>query len=225
MLAAFDTTASYLVVWTAADYNKGHPAGTSRFWNWPAVPVPGQLEYTRSSYRLPAVGRAKGTGIKLTQDIGYTTVVPPPSQYGQNAYAQLTVVCYPGTGRASCGWGRHNTPAGTWWTHTGMLGYMDFTPDPSGAELAREIAHGEWRVLGHTRLHGQKVIKLAETRTGHFMPLPVILWVSMATYLPLRMVWVSGGSGEVDTWRYLRPTKANLAQLRVPIPPGYHRSG
>ncbi len=57
------------------------------------------------------------------------------------------------------------------------------------------------------------------------MPLPVVLWVSTATYLPLRMVWLSGGSGEVDTWRYLSPTKANLAKLRVPIPPGYPRSG
>lgn len=222
MLAAFDATASYLVVWTSVGYTNGHPSGTSRFWNWPAVPVPGQLEYTRSSYSFRAVAGVKGTGIKR-EDIGYTTVVPPPSRYGQNAYARVIVVCYAGTG---CGYGRHNVPAGTWWTHTGMLGYMDFTPDPSGAELAREIAHGDWRILGHTRLRGHKAIKLAETRTGHFMPLPVTLWVSTATYLPLRMVWLSGSkTGEIDDWSYLRPTKANLAQLRVRIPAGYPRSG
>jgi hypothetical protein len=30
---------------------------------------------------------------------------------------------------------------------------------------------------------------------------------------------------ETDNWYYLPPSKANLAQLRVPIPPGYPRSG
>ena len=225
MLAALDATASYLVVWTSVGYTKGHPSGTSMFWNWPAVPVPGQLEYTRTSYGLPAAGRSEGTGAGLTEDIGYTTVVPPPSRYGQNAYARLIVVCYAGSGQTACGYGRHNVAPGTWWTRTGMLGYVDFTPDPSGAALVQQIAHGDWRILGHTRLHGQKVIKLAETPAGHFMPLPVVLWVSTATYLPLRMAWLSGGSGEFDTWHYLPPTKANLALLRVPIPPGYPRSG
>jgi hypothetical protein len=106
---------------------------------------------------------------------------------------------------------------------------VDFTPDPSGAELAREIAQGDWRILGHTRLRGQRAIELAETRTRRimpFMPRPVYLWVSTATYLPLRMVWLSRSkTGEVDNWYYLPPTKANLAQLRVPIPPGYPHSG
>jgi len=30
---------------------------------------------------------------------------------------------------------------------------------------------------------------------------------------------------EADDWYYLRPGKANFAHLRVPIPPGYSRSG
>ena len=86
MLAAFNATASYLVVWTSVGYTNGHLSSTSRFWNWPTVPVPGQLEYTRSSYSFRAVAGVKGTAIKR-EGIGYTTVVPPPSRYGQNAYA------------------------------------------------------------------------------------------------------------------------------------------
>jgi hypothetical protein len=64
-----------------------------------------------------------------------------------------------------------------------------------------------------------------QTRSGTFQGHPVFLWVSTATYLPLRMIWVTGKSTEVDNWYYLSPTKANLAHLRVPIPPGYPRSG
>jgi hypothetical protein len=220
MLAAFNATTSYVVVTTTADYAKGHPAGTTRVWSWPAEPSPGQVEYMRSFLSYSAAERE---GHQLFEDIGYTAVVPRPSRYGQNSYARDIVVCHSGT---TCGWGRNNTPAGTWWMRTGTLGYFDFAPDPGGADLARQVAAGEWRILGHTRVRGQQAIKLAETRSGHLVPLPVVLWVSTATYLPLRMVWLSGSkTGEIDNWYYLPPTKANLAQLRVPIPPGYHRSG
>jgi hypothetical protein len=221
MVAAFSAAADNLVFETAAGFTKGHLSGTTRLWNWPATPIPGKLEYARQSYRLFALGRTAGTRILRAEDIGYTTVVPrsPAALY---AYTRLIVACYTGTG---CGYGRHNVAPGTWWMRTGTLGYMDFAPDPGGAELARQIAAGEWRIVGHARLRGQQAIKLAETKTGHFMPRPVFLWVSTATYLPLRMVWLSGKSGEIDNWYYLPPTKANLAQLRVPIPPGYRRSG
>jgi hypothetical protein len=225
MLTAFSAAADDIVVQRVADFYKGSPSGTTRMWNWPATPVPGKIEYTRTSYNIPPVKGVGGAGMRLREDLGYTTVVPPASVYGQNAYARVIVVCYAGSGRDACGYGRANVAPGTWWMRTGMLGYMDFTPTPSGAELAREIARGEWRILGHTRLRGQPAIKLAETRAGHDRPLPVTLWVSTATYLPLRMVWLSGSkTGEIDNWDYLPPTKANLAQLRMPIPPGYPRS-
>jgi hypothetical protein len=145
--------------------------------------------------------------------------------YGQNERARLIVVCYAGTGWTRCGWGRFNTPAGTWSQHTGVMPYSDFTPDPRGADLAQQIAQGQWRIVGQTRLRGQQAIKLAETSTGHYAGGPVVLWVSTTTYLPLRMVWGPATSYATYNWDYLPPTKANLAHLRVPIPPGYPRSG
>ena len=151
---------------------------------------------------------------------------PPPRAVPPKEHARLVVVCYAGTGQTGCGWGRYETPAGTWSKHTAVMPYIDYTPTPRGADLARQIAHGQWRIVGHTRLRGQRAIKLAQTRSGTFQGHPVFLWVSTATYLPLRMVWVSGSkTGEIDDWSYLRPTKANLAQLRVRIPAGYPRSG
>jgi hypothetical protein len=75
-------------------------------------------------------------------------------------------------------------------------------------------------------VHGQQAIELTETPAGHYQPLPTLLWVNAHTYLPLRML---NGAGTRDwaqmDWYYLRPTPAHLALLRVPIPPGYPRSG
>jgi hypothetical protein len=56
-----------------------------------------------------------------------------------------------------------------------------------------------------------------------------VLWVSRSTYLPVQMRWswprghgLPRGSLTGDfTW--LPPTRANLAALRVTIPPGYHQ--
>ncbi len=226
MLAAFSATAGDVVVETEADFTNGSLSDSSQFWSWPAVPNPGQLEYMRSSYSQPAVGSAKGAGIRLTEDIGYTGVVPRPSRYAQNTYARLIDVCYAGTGQTGCGFAGYETPPGTWSMHTGKLTYLGYAPNPGGPGLARQIARGQWRILGHTRLHGQRAIKLAETRTGHsIFPRSFLLWVSATSYLPLRMVSVLTKGRGISNWSYLPPTKASLAQLRVPIPPGYRRSG
>ena len=54
---------------------------------------------------------------------------------------------------------------------------------------------------------------------------PFYLWVSTATYLPLRLVSVVASTTETENWHYQRPTKASLAHLQVPVPNGYPRSG
>ena len=226
MLTAFNAAASDLAYETVAYFRTGHLMQTDRSWTWPAVPSPGQVQYARDVYSAIPRGASEATApVKLTEDTGYTTVVPSPSRYGQNEYARLITVCYAGTGQTGCGWGRFNTPAGTWSQHTAVMPYLDSTPSPRGADLARQIARGQWRVVGHTRLRGQRAIKLAQTRSGTFQGHPVFLWVSTTTYLPLRMIWVYGKFTEADNWYYLPPSKANLAHLRVPIPPGYPRSG
>ena len=226
MLTAFNAAADDLAYETTADFKAGHLIQTDRTWSWPAVPSPGQVQYVRDTFSAIPRGASEATAsVKLTEGHGYTTVVPRPSRYGQDELARLVVVCYAGTGQTGCGWGRFNTPAGTWSQHTAVMPYIDYTPSPRGADLARQIARGQWRIVGHTRLRGQRAIKLAETRSGFFVGHPVFLWVSTATYLPLRMIWVTGKFTEVDNWYYLPPSKANLAHLRVPIPPGYPRSG
>lgn len=226
MLTAFDAAASDLVYVTMDYFKASHLIQADRWWGWPAITSPGQVQYVRDAFSVIPRGASEATApVKLTEDFGYTTVAPHPSRFGQKEPARLITVCYAGTGQTGCGWGRFNTPAGTWSEHTGVMPYLDYTPSPRGTGLAQQIARGQWRILGHTWLRGQRAIKLAQTRSGTFQGHPVFLWVSTATHLPLRMIWVTSQATEVDNWYYLPPSKANLAHLRVPIPPGYPRSG
>jgi hypothetical protein len=226
MLTAFSAAADNLAYETLAYFKAGHLIQAERSWSWPAVPSPDQVQFNRDAFSATPRGASETTAsVKLIEDDGYTTVTPHPSRYGQDRLARLITVCYAGTGQTGCGWGRFDTRAGTWSQHTAVMPYFDFTPSPRGADLARQIARGQWRVIGHTRLRGQRAIKLAQTRSGTFQGHPVFLWVSTSTYLPLRMTSVAEKVTEADNWYYLRPSKANLAHLRVPIPPGYPRSG
>jgi hypothetical protein len=222
MLTAFNAVTGDLVYDVVTDVTHGRVVDTDQAWSWPAEPVPGQLEYVRDA----SSSRAPDGLLKPSEDDSYTTVVPHPSVYGQYERAHLAVVCYAGTGQTGCGWGPYETPAGTWSVHTGRLAYEDYTPFPGGAILARQVASGQWRIIGHTTLDGQQAIRLVETKTGLInQGMPVYLWVSTASYLPLRMVSVVGSTTETQNWHYLQPTKASLAHLLVPVPPGYPRSG
>jgi hypothetical protein len=227
MLTAFNAAANDVAYATEADFRAGHLIGDDRTWSWPALPKPGQLQYNRDAASIIPRGASQATGsVKLTEDNGYTTVVPRPSRYGQKEPARVITVCYAGTGQTGCGWSRLDTPAGTWSQQTGVMPFLDFRPSPRGVGLARQIAGGQWRIVGHTQLRGQRAIKLAQTRSGTWDGgNRVFLWVSEATYLPLRMTWGFQPYTETDNWYYLPPSKANLAHLRVPIPPGYPRSG
>jgi hypothetical protein len=96
--------------------------------------------------------------------------------------------------------------------------------------LVHGIATGAWRVVGRTHLDGQQVIELSENGHVHgpvfLEPLPVRLWVNAQTYLPIRLIMGTRNGSEgmtVQEFRYLPPTPANLALLRVPIPAGYPR--
>jgi hypothetical protein len=230
MLTAFDASADQLAYWTVAGYRAGHLIQLDQSWIWPAGPSSGQVQYIRDASSQIPLGASQTTGsVKLTEDDGYTTVVPRPSRYGQDEQARLIVVCYAGTGQTGCGWGSFDTPAGTWSEHTGVMPYVEYAPsawtNEGGADLAQQIAQGQWRIVGQTSLRGQQAIELAETPSGDFEQRPVTLWVSTTTYLPLQMVWGPAANNELLNWYYLPPTKSNLAHLRVPIPAGYPSSG
>lgn len=192
---------------------------------WPAgprlttPPVPGQQARWREAFSQ----RTSTTkALLLTEGDGFSWTVPPGSP--NYVYGHLTVVCYPGTGQTGCGYGSTETPVGTWSEHNGSFVDPGNGTLISPAQLARQIARGQWWVTRRGHLDGQPAIELTETRTGEFLPLPTVLWVNARTHLPIRMIYGTDPEGWSD-WFYLKPTRASLALLQVPIPAGLPRSG
>jgi hypothetical protein len=138
------------------------------------------------------------------------------------------MVCYAGSG--GCGMGSTEVPAGTWAEFGHQFTALDVASGVgtggmfSPATLAQGISQGQWRVLRRTQLDGQPAIVLSETPKGTIVPLPFLLWVSTRTDLPLKYASGSGGTTSSGVFAYLRPTPANLALFRSPIPRGYPRS-
>ena len=226
MLTASTAATGDILYTTQTGVNRGVVVDIYRDWFWPANPVPGQQARWREAFS-ERLSRAKP--LLLTEDDGFTYTVPqgnPDSERANYAFGRLTVVCYAGTGQTGCGFGNTETPAGTWSEHTRkFVNPGAGTGDLSPAGLAKGIANGQWRVTGRTTIGGQPAIKLTETKTGTYQPLPTVLWVNARTHLPIRMNNGAGPTwGQVD-WHYLKPTAANMALLRVPVPAGYHRSG
>jgi hypothetical protein len=225
MLTAFNGVTGDIEYTTQTGITKGVTVDVYRTWSWPARPRPGQWQVERTLFaqRTPQV-----PALTMTEDnaVAYTT----PRAGVQTVPGRVTMVCYAGTGQTGCGWGRVQTSPGTWSQVSQKVGVSvsDITGAGglSGADLAGGIAKGYWQVVRRIQLEGQPAIELSETGRGPDLwgPLPTLLWVNARTHLPIRMV--NGvGHAQVSTndWAFLRPTPANLALLRVHIPPGYPR--
>jgi hypothetical protein len=79
-----------------------------------------------------------------------------------------------------------------------------------------ELSCGGYTADGRQRIDGISAIKITQ-REGL-----VALWVNPATYLPVRVV--TNGLQRIQAdFRWLSPTPAYLARLRVPIPPGFRQ--
>ena len=225
MLTAFRGVSDDIEYATQTGITKGVTVDVYRTWSWPAQPSLGQHQIDRTVFaeRTPKVPA-------LTVDEDNALAFTTPSAGASHVRAQLTMVCFGGTGQTACGFGPTNTPAGTWSRITGRFDAMSTDIGAGGflspASLARGIAEGEWRVVHRTRIEGQPAIELSETNRGpdHIDPMPTLLWVNARTHLPIRMVnGVGHTTVTTNEWTYLPPTAANLKQLRVRIPPGYPR--
>jgi len=76
---------------------------------------------------------------------------------------------------------------------------------------------GAYMLDGRQRIDGINAVKLSMLGGAG------TLWVDPATYLPVRDAIDLGGVQEQTDFRWLPPTRANLAQLQVKIPAGFTR--
>lgn len=221
MATAFSAAADDILYTTETGRVNGYVPSILQGWSWPAQPVPGQEEYIRA-YLVQRTSPSKP--LLPAEDYGFVYSTPPAGATYVNGW--LTMVCFPSF--RGCAYGNTQTPAGTWASHYGRF----FNPNPglddlSPRSVARSIARGDWRIVGHTRLDGQAALELSETAKAQaqYDPKPAMLWINAHSYLPLKMI-TGGGTSQpsVATWSFLTPTPAHLAQLRPHIPPGLPRS-
>jgi len=100
-------------------------------------------------------------------------------------------------------------------------------PSPDWADVIRHaLACGQLVEAGRQIVDGQHVIRLDQTASSELGGWRSVYWVSSSTYLPVRILTEATSSPrwwDQEDFRWVQPTKANLALLRVPIPAGFRR--
>jgi hypothetical protein len=111
---------------------------------------------------------------------------------------------------------------------------VQYDPYDWSAAVRLSLRCGGYGLAGRQWVDGVKAIKLVtKPQTGPFaknrVPVLETLWVDPSTYLPVRLLWQwpqAHGQPDgtlVSDFRWLAPTKANLAALRVKIPHGFRQ--
>jgi hypothetical protein len=111
----------------------------------------------------------------------------------------------------------------------GILGGPSLGPAAPPSNWPQTIMHelgcGQMIETGRQVVDGQAVIRLEQVVPA-VITFRTIYWVSASTYLPVR-ISMSSTSGkpwsEQEDFSWLRPTAANLAQLRVQVPVGFRQ--
>jgi hypothetical protein len=79
--------------------------------------------------------------------------------------------------------------------------------------IRAQLACGAYTVVGKQAVGGVNAIEITGS-SGHLR-----LWVNSATYLPMRLE----EAGLQTDFQWLPATPANLAMLKLPVPPGFHQ--
>ena len=90
-------------------------------------------------------------------------------------------------------------------------------PDGTGwaSYIRYQLSCGAYSVAGRQPVGGVDAIKIV-SKQGM-----ITLWVSPRSYLPVRLILDLGRIHSQTDFRWLPPTPANLAQLRVTVPAGF----
>jgi hypothetical protein len=108
-------------------------------------------------------------------------------------------------------------------------GPVSETPEQAAAALRAEVAGGKMTLVGRATVDGQKAIELKQDTAQGLLD----MWVSPATYLPIRTIATAPGVSQAsdqairDDYTWLPDTPANLRLVTAAdaIPAGFTRAG
>jgi len=212
VLTAFSTNADDILAVTKTMRGDFGTLGKTTSWLWPVQGARGSTVRTRTL--TLTLGGARQMGQWLTSTVSTVTQSAADGTcaaiFARPRILSSSATGVPGT-LTAVNYLRH------WWARGAVT--VQAATVPSAAALRACLTSGQWSVTGRGVLHGTRVVELATPGGGER------LWVSAATFLPVRLV--SSGP-HVDTisfaFRFLPPTAANEALLATPSPPaGFRR--
>lgn len=173
----------------------------------------------------PGVRSPLGVGVTVTWSYGGTSTTYGFTPSGQRVFAAESATVAGGTAG-------HEVAViysdATWWRAT--LQPTNGQPPATApvcapgvsigaggwpAFIRYELGCGEFREVGRQRVDGVEAVKLTGSNG-------TTAWVNPSTYLPVRVI-VGGLKPTQIDFRWLTPTRANLAQLTVRVPSGFRK--
>ncbi len=215
VLAAFSASADDVIAVTKTMRGDFGTLGATTIWVAPAQATPGST--VRSRIRLLTPGGARQMDLWLTYQAPASTGQASTGQAASNCAAIFTRprIVPPAEH------GVHGRVIAVYYqTHAWISGKVTVQAAtlPSAATLDTCLKSGQWTVRGPAVVDGARTVELTSPSGQE------TLWVSAATFLPVRLV--SSGP-DVDTitftFSFLPPTAANEAKLRPPPAPAGFR--
>lgn len=217
VLTAFNSARGDVVAmrsWSYANGTHGKLYLDQESWVAPWQAKPGQ----RIHQRLLIAGDSRGLPAYPWADEGQTfTLLPKGHGFDGTGvpFSSLTVSVNYG----SRTWSKGAEPPTLGFTGLGAL-----------TSIKAMLASGHWKIVGHPVLGGQRTIELQTSVVLHRRTRSVSrVWVNAGTGLLVRTRGGTGtGGGPIQwhgytTYRFLKPTAANKALLKPPVPAGFRR--
>lgn len=178
--------------------NKSQWDGVQQDWSYPIQPQAGQRVHIRSVLVPSNPNDKSDTEYIYTEPSGAKATLPTKTEIIFVQYGNRT------------------------WSDTTAL-VASQTPAASLQELRQSIATGDFTAR-KTKLNGKPVLELTSHYNHAGKKSEQIVWVDPATYLPVQTLSEGGGVKVQVDYGFLPPTRANMAELKATIPPGFTRT-
>jgi hypothetical protein len=173
--------------------------GVSQSWAYPLQPQAGQKAYVRYLVVPSSPGQEDDSELIWTE--------PSASKQGIPTKTEVIDVQYGNR---------------TWSVTSSQVAVQSETGDLQA--LRDSIANGKLTVVRKTVIDGQTVLELTTRPKDSSTGSGETWWVNPTTWLPVRTLTINRAVSIQVDYGFLPPTPANMAELKVTIPPGFTRT-